>query len=101
LVDKSISGIPAFNSEYYSAKNFEVSSYSGLPFWVQGARSLEIPVELNDKINICIWILGEKTIMHMKLKSESVYESTNLPNAEPILINDCKKNSDLGNFTIH
>jgi hypothetical protein len=101
LVDKSISGIPAFNSEYYLAKYFEVSSYSGLPFWVQGARSSEIPVELNDKINICIWILGEKTIMHMKLKSESVYESTNLPNAEPILINDCKKNSDLGNFTIH
>lgn len=101
LVDKSVSGKSAFNCEYYLAKDRIESSYSGLPFWVEGQRPMKINIRLDKNIKWIIWVLDKKIDIYTYVHNNYSDELLNLPNGQIIMITPNRYDMiDLGCFMI-
>lgn len=102
LVDPTVSGIPQFHAEYYLARNFSVSSYSGLPFWVIGERPDEIDILLADEIDYLVWIADRDTTIYnqVQVNYPSIVTHT-LSNGQEVLITRMQADPvDLGSFVL-
>jgi 4-amino-4-deoxy-L-arabinose transferase-like glycosyltransferase len=100
LIDESVSGVSQFGSEYYLAENYQIDSYSGLPFWVQGDRPNTIMISLSEDVEWLFWIVDPRTSFYTTLvKNGNVDRSFELPNGQLVLITPKSESPmDLGSF---
>jgi hypothetical protein len=102
LADGSVSGMPSLNTEIYEARDYQVTSESGKPFWIAGTRPANVHLTLSRDIETLIWIANPDTTIYEDLLGRpGLVDSVELPNGQVMLVTTGQFASiDLGDISV-